>query len=184
MVPILPDEISTKVSTKKYKIIIEKTEGDEGDSNLRRLCIALGIPPKDMSIMMRDFVKANFLIGPENHPYLKSERVYPTEYERERLELIHPDITGPGYKPPSKFAASMRDFLSNPTMSDSDKVDSISDRSVEVKAKRKKRKKNKDPNRPKRNMSAFFLYSNAHRERVKGENPDAKFGDIVSGLTF
>ena len=44
----------------------------------------------------------------------------------------------------------------------------------------KKKKKNKDPNKPKRNMSAFFLYSNAHRARVKEENADAKFGDIVS----
>lgn len=43
-----------------------------------------------------------------------------------------------------------------------------------------KKKKNKDPNKPKRNMSAFFLYSNAHRARVKEENADAKFGDIVS----
>ena len=65
-------------------------------------------------------------------------------------------------------------------MSDSDDVDSLGSDDVEVKKKRRKRRKNKDPNRPKRNMSAFFLYSNAHRERVKGENPDAKFGDIVS----
>ena len=50
------------------------------------------------------------------------------------------------------------------------------------KTKRRKvtKKKNKDPNKPKRNMSAFFLYSNAHRARVKEENADAKFGDIVS----
>lgn len=65
-------------------------------------------------------------------------------------------------------------------MSDSDDVDSLGSEEVVVKAKRKKRKKNKDPNRPKRNMSAFFLYSNANRARVKADNPDAKFGDIVS----
>ena len=41
-------------------------------------------------------------------------------------------------------------------------------------------KPKKDPNKPKRNMSAFFLYSNANRGRVKEENPEAKFGDIVS----
>jgi len=41
-------------------------------------------------------------------------------------------------------------------------------------------KKKKDPNKPKRNMSAFFLFSNANRQRVKEENPEAKFGDIVS----
>lgn len=65
-------------------------------------------------------------------------------------------------------------------MSDSDDVDSIDSAEVVTKPKRRKRKKNKDPNRPKRNMSAFFLYSNANRARVKAENPDAKFGDIVS----
>ena len=49
------------------------------------------------------------------------------------------------------------------------------------KKKRKtKKKKKKDPNAPKRPMSSFFLYSNANRARVKEENPDAKFGDIVS----
>jgi hypothetical protein len=68
----------------------------------------------------------------------------------------------------------------SPTMSDSDEIDSIDSAEVVQKAKRKKRKKNKDPNRPKRNMSAFFLYSNANRARVKADNPDAKFGDIVS----
>lgn len=46
--------------------------------------------------------------------------------------------------------------------------------------RQRKPKKKKDPNAPKRNQSAFFLYSNANRNRVKAENPDAKFGDIVS----
>merc|ERR1719498_838989 len=44
-------------------------------------------------------------------------------------------------------------------------------------------KKKKKPKKPKRNMSAFFLYSNANRERVKTENPDAKFGDIAKILS-
>lgn len=55
--------------------------------------------------------------------------------------------------------------------------------SVEEKPKPKKRgkgKKKKDPAKPKRNMSAFFIYSNANRARIKEENPDAGFGDIVS----
>ncbi len=42
-----------------------------------------------------------------------------------------------------------------------------------------KKKKKKDPNAPKRNMSAYFLYSNAVRETVRTENPDASFGDIA-----
>jgi len=45
------------------------------------------------------------------------------------------------------------------------------------KGKRKKAKK--DPNAPKRNMSAYFLYSNAIRSTVKEENPEATFGDIA-----
>lgn len=44
---------------------------------------------------------------------------------------------------------------------------------------RRKKKAKKDPNKPKRNMSAFFLYSNAVRSTVKEENPEAKFGDIA-----
>lgn len=42
-----------------------------------------------------------------------------------------------------------------------------------------KKRKKKDPNAPKRNMSAYFLYSNAVRETVRAENPDASFGDIA-----
>jgi hypothetical protein len=36
-----------------------------------------------------------------------------------------------------------------------------------------------DPNKPKRAMSAFFLYSQGNRARVKTENPEASFGDVV-----
>jgi hypothetical protein len=73
--------------------------------------------------------------------------------------------------------------------SDEEDIDSIEEEEEEVvviKKTRRKKKKKSDPNRPKRNMSAFFLYSNAHRERIKQEQPDAKFGDIVSlcNVTF
>ena len=78
--------------------------------------------------------------------------------------------------------------------SDEEEIDSVEeDDSVEEeeeevvekpKKKRKGKKKAKDPNKPKRNMSAFFLYSNANRDRVKAENPDAKFGEIVSVAVF
>lgn len=44
---------------------------------------------------------------------------------------------------------------------------------------KKGKKKKKDPNAPKRNMSAFFLYSCANRAQVKDSNPEAKFGDIA-----
>ncbi len=42
-----------------------------------------------------------------------------------------------------------------------------------------RKKKKKDPNAPKRNMSAFFIYSNEVRSQVKEQNPDAGFGDIA-----
>jgi len=70
--------------------------------------------------------------------------------------------------------------------SDEDDIDSIEEEEEEeivVKPKRRRKKKKKDPNRPKRNMSAFFLYSNANRVRVKEENPEAKFGDIAKLLS-
>ena len=37
-----------------------------------------------------------------------------------------------------------------------------------------------DPNKPKRALSAFFLYSKGNRPRVKEENPEASFGEVVS----
>lgn len=42
----------------------------------------------------------------------------------------------------------------------------------------KGKKAKKDPNAPKRNMSAFMLYSNAHRNPIKEANPEASFGQI------
>jgi high mobility group protein B2 len=44
---------------------------------------------------------------------------------------------------------------------------------------KKAKKAKKDPNAPKRNMSAYFLYSVANRADVKTNNPDASFGDIA-----
>lgn len=46
-----------------------------------------------------------------------------------------------------------------------------------------KTKKEKDPNAPKRNMSAFILYSNATRADVRVANPNATFGDIAKRLS-
>jgi len=54
---------------------------------------------------------------------------------------------------------------------------------VKVSRKKKRGKKTKDPNKPKRNMSAFFLYSNEHRNRVKQENPNIKFGEVAKVLS-
>jgi hypothetical protein len=43
---------------------------------------------------------------------------------------------------------------------------------------KKKQKKKKDPNAPKRGKTAFMYFSNAVRQSVKAENPDASFGDM------
>lgn len=43
----------------------------------------------------------------------------------------------------------------------------------------KKKKAKKDPNMPKRNMSAYFLYSIDARPQVKASHPEASFGDIA-----
>lgn len=52
-----------------------------------------------------------------------------------------------------------------------------------VEVKKKRGKAGKDPNKPKRNMSAFFLYSNANRARIKEENPGIKFGRVAQLLS-
>jgi hypothetical protein len=49
--------------------------------------------------------------------------------------------------------------------------------------KPKKRKPKKDPLKPKRNMSAFFLYSNANRARVKEEHEGVAFGQVAKLLS-
>jgi len=40
-------------------------------------------------------------------------------------------------------------------------------------------KEKKDPDAPKRNKSAFIIYSNATRPHVKATNPEEKFGEIA-----
>jgi hypothetical protein len=45
---------------------------------------------------------------------------------------------------------------------------------------KKAAKKKKDPNAPKRNMSSFMFFSNEIRPKLKEEQPDLSFGDVVS----
>jgi len=47
-----------------------------------------------------------------------------------------------------------------------------------VKKPVKKKRKKKDPNAPKKNVSAFFHFSNRIRPKIKAENPKATFGEI------
>lgn len=41
-----------------------------------------------------------------------------------------------------------------------------------------KKKAKKDPNAPKKGLSAFMLFSNEHRNKIKTDNPEATFGEI------
>jgi hypothetical protein len=40
----------------------------------------------------------------------------------------------------------------------------------------KKKRDKKDPNAPKRGLSAYMFFSQANRQKIKEENPDATFG--------
>ncbi|KAG0246607.1 high mobility group box domain-containing protein [Mortierella sp. GBAus27b] len=44
--------------------------------------------------------------------------------------------------------------------------------------KKKKRKTKKDPNAPKAPMSAYLLFCEEYREKVKSQNPDKSFGEL------
>jgi hypothetical protein len=46
-------------------------------------------------------------------------------------------------------------------------------------AKSPKKGAKKDPNAPKRALSAFMLFSQDKRQKVKEENPDASFGKLL-----
>ncbi|KAJ3032528.1 Non-histone chromosomal protein 6 [Rhizophlyctis rosea] len=43
---------------------------------------------------------------------------------------------------------------------------------------KRKKKAKKDPNAPKKPLSAFIIFSNENRNRIKEENPSAEFRDI------
>ena len=45
--------------------------------------------------------------------------------------------------------------------------------------KRSKPKAAKDPNAPKKPLTAYFMWMNANRDRIKKENPDAGLGEIA-----
>lgn len=51
---------------------------------------------------------------------------------------------------------------------------------AEFKGAKGKGKKKKDPNAPKRGQSSFMFFSNEVRSKVKEENPEFSFGEIVS----
>jgi len=68
--------------------------------------------------------------------------------------------------------------MSSKASSKSDKRKSSSKKS----SKSKRSKKQKDPNAPKRNQTAFFLFMNDRRAPLKAERPDIAFGDVAKIL--
>ena len=51
------------------------------------------------------------------------------------------------------------------------------------KKRKKSARRKKDPNAPKRNMSAYFLYSISMRNQCKIDNPNATFGELAKILS-
>lgn len=47
---------------------------------------------------------------------------------------------------------------------------------------KKVEKKKKDPNAPKRGLSSFMFFSNELRPKLKEEQPDLSFGELVSNV--
>lgn len=70
------------------------------------------------------------------------------------------------------------DYDDDDLSEDEDDDDEVEEEVAAPKKKRTGSKKNST--KPKRNMSAFFLYSQAFRAQVKEDNSDVSFGDIVS----
>lgn len=60
-----------------------------------------------------------------------------------------------------------------------DSDDDSDDDESPAKKKKAPAKKKKDANAPKRGMTAYFFFMNKNRDRIKAENPDAVFSDIV-----
>lgn len=46
------------------------------------------------------------------------------------------------------------------------------------KGEEKKKRSKKDPNAPKRGLSAYMFFSQATRQQIKDENPEASFGKL------
>jgi structure-specific recognition protein 1 len=67
-----------------------------------------------------------------------------------------------------RFEAEIEDY-SAPEDDDDDEED-----------KSPKKKAKKDPNAPKKPLSSYMIFMKENRARIKEENPDADFGDIVS----
>lgn len=133
-----------------------------------------GKPKKDPNKPKRN-MSAFFLYSNANRPRVKAEnegiafgqvaKVLSVEYKalpaNERTKWDKK-----AGKDKERYLREMEDYVAPSDDDDSD-------------GPKKKKKAKKDPNAPKRNMSAFFLYSGQNRPRVREENPEATFGSIA-----
>lgn len=81
------------------------------------------------------------------------------------------------YPPPNPTAAAHNNFQT-PTATTT--VGNSHDHTTATIIKLKRKRSRRDPNKPKGRLTPVLLYSNANRARVKMENPNASFGDVVS----
>ncbi|KAF9123709.1 Non-histone chromosomal protein 6 [Mortierella sp. 14UC] len=58
------------------------------------------------------------------------------------------------------------------------KEQKVSKRAKVEEPKKRKRKAKKDPNAPKNPMSAYLLFCEEWREKVKAQNPNSSFGEL------
>jgi len=76
-----------------------------------------------------------------------------------------------------RYQNEMQSYAGPPDDDDDD-----SDGSPAAKRKPKKVKKAKDPNAPKKPMSAYLMFGNTQRAKIKQENPDMKSADIMKKI--
>ena len=82
--------------------------------------------------------------------------------------------------PKGKIAAKRNDKLASKK---GRKKGSDDEAYVANNADKKKEKAEKDPNAPKKPQTAYFLFMNATRAKVKEAEPDLKFGEMTKKLT-
>ncbi|KAL1132560.1 hypothetical protein AAG570_010512 [Ranatra chinensis] len=143
----------------------------------------------------------------ENEPDAYLARVKREAQERDEEDggSSDDDSTDEDFKPAAEESDVAEEYDSNPTPTDSDadsdassgegggegdaskekkkkKSESKPKKSVTVSEKphkKRKKKKDKDENRPKRPPSAYMLWFNENREKIKTDNPGISFTDIA-----
>jgi len=99
------------ISIELTRIVIHKTPDDQEVSNLQKITNLMGSThgiDQNISEFLLICRRMNFVIGPSTHGYYDGKFASSASYERQRLELIHPDITQNIV--PNNNISSMREF--------------------------------------------------------------------------